>query len=180
MEEITLQKLVNEYIEAKRHETWHFGCITKDDIDKYKSGYSNFSRDITFWKYIRQAVYRYAFVLAYEGNYNSFKSLKSIILKERNKINVKKYIMIDHDTELEILIELLTEYFFYTSSCYGSDIIHRQQNKLLQAAEYTGHRDLYIAKNIDRFADWELHERDYMLSVRVSSIVETIVDSIDQ
>lgn len=179
MEEITLQKLVNEYIEAKRHEMWYFGCITKDDSDKYKSGYSNFSRDVTFWKYIRQAVYRYAFVLAYEANYNSFKSLKSIILKERNKIKVKKYIMVDHDTELEILIELLTTYFSYLSCCYESSI-HRQRNKLLQAAEYTGHRDLYVAKNIDRVADWELHERDYMLSVRVSAIVETIVDSIDQ
>lgn len=180
MEEITLQKLVNEYIEAKRHETWYFGCITGDDSDKYKSRYSNFSRDIIFWKYIRQAVYRYAFVLAYEGNYNGFKSLKSIILKERNKIKVKKYIMIDHDIELEILIELLTQYFSYVSCCYGSDSIHRQRNKLLQASEYTGYRDLYVAKNIDRVADWELHERDYMLSVRVSAIVETIVDDNDQ
>lgn len=180
MELITLQKLVNEWIETKRHETWYFGCIAGVDADKYKSGYSKYSRDIVFWKYIRQAVYRYAFVLAYEENYNSFKSLKSIILKERNKIKVKKYIMIDHDTELEILIELLTQYFSYVSCCYGSDSIHRQQNKLLQAAECTGHRDLYIAKNIDRVADWELHERDYMLSVRVSAIVETIVDSIDQ
>ena len=180
MEDVTLQKLVNEYIEAKRHETRHFGCITKDDSDKYKSRYSNFSRDITFWKYIRQAVYRYAFVLAYEGNYNGFKSLKSIILKERNKIKVKKYIMIDHDTELEILIELLTRYFSYVSCCYGSDSIHRERNKILQAGEYTWHRDLYVAKSIDRVADWELHERDYMLSIRVSAIVETIVDNNDQ
>ena len=180
MELITLQKLVNEWIETKRHETWYFGCIARVDADKYKLGYSKYSRDIVFWKYLRKAVYRYVFVLACEEDYDGFKSLKSAILKERNKTNVKKYIMLDHDTELEILIELLTQYLYYTSSCYGYDITHNQEDKLLQATEDTEHRDLYIAKNIDRFADWELHERDYMFSVRVSAIVETIVDNNDQ
>lgn len=180
MEEITLQKLVDDWIEAKKHERWYSTCITGAEADKFKLGYSNYSRDIVFWKYIRKAVYRYAFVLAYEEKYEDTKALKNAILKERNKIKVRKYFMLDKNTELAVLIELLTKYLFNIGTCYGTDNSHHHRDRILEAVSEWDYHDLHIAKNVDRFADWELHERDYTLSVRVSAIVETIVDNDDQ
>ena len=180
MEEITLQKLVDDWIEAKKHDRWYSTCITGIEADKFKSGYSKYSRNLVFWKYIRQAVYRYAFVLAHEEKYEDTRALKIAILKERNKIKVRKYYMLDHNTELAVLIELLTQYLFNIGTCYGTDNSHHHSDRILEAASGQGYRDLFIAKNIDRFADWELHERDYTLSVRVSAIVETIIDNDDQ
>lgn len=169
---ISLQEGINNAAKSGYFDGNSWRTVEKDAIDKISKMYLNCNNDS--WRYMRKAVYRYApTILAINADLKYF---RDVFLAETDLRKLTGLVKLSRDNELKVLDRLLCSYVDHVSMCYNNEIA---KNTIKMLVDYPL-ISVQLTKNIDQFAYWELHERDYLLSVRVSAIIESIIDNNDR
>lgn len=171
---ISLQEGINDMVKHGYFDGNRWRTIEKSDIDKISEGYLKCNNHS--WLYLKKAVYRYApTIIVFNGD---FKYFKLGILAENDLKKSINLIKLSCENELKVLDRMLCAYVNHTAVCYSTDIARNRVKTLLEYSSLgvLSQAPVPIAKDIDQFAYWELFECDPVLALRVSEVIQGMVD----